>query len=139
MLYTIHSVHVHIHLHVNVFRLLMCVCTCISQIQDFSMSHVGSLDSVSCSAFSCVEDSADHSLLDELCPIVYRARNGPTHKTTAVGASQEPLFSVAMEMKLDKERNSMVDMPYFCYVLPLHTHIHTHTHFHLYYIHVLCM
>ena len=78
------------------------------QVEDFTLHHVSSLELAECPAFSCVEDSEESSsgaVLDKMLPIVYRTMNGLTHKTRT---SQEPLFTVAMEMKLDKERNSTV-------------------------------
>ena len=87
------------------------------QIQDFNLHHIGSLDSAGCHAFSCVEESIDSSILNNLLPIVYRTNSGPTHKKSM---SRGPLFTVAMEMKLDKERNSMVSAL-------SNTHTHTHT------------
>ena len=65
-----------------------------------------------CSGFSCVEESEENrseAVLAKMLPIIYRTRDGPTHNKARTSSSQEqPLFAVAMEMKLDKERNSTV-------------------------------
>ena len=82
------------------------------QIQDFSLRHVGSLELANCRVFSCVDESepgssSGRAVLDRMLPIVYRTRSDPAHKTKT-SSWEQPLFSIAMEMKLDKERNSTV-------------------------------
>lgn len=83
-----------------------------TQVEDFSLHHVGSLETAECSGYSCVDESEENSggeVLSKMLPIIYRTRNGPTHNKARTSSSQDqPLFAVAMEMKLDKERNSTV-------------------------------
>ena len=89
------------------------------QVQDFSLHHIGSLELAGCRAFSCVNESEGSSdggrggghgraVLDKMLPIVYRTRSGPAPHKTRVSQLEQPLIAVAMEMKLDKERNSTV-------------------------------
>ena len=135
MLYLLHVVHfymlytstccIHVLLHVVYFL----------QISDFSLDHIGSLESACCPTFSCVVDDFDDSVLDKLLPIVYKTNDGPAHRKSPPRASQGPLFSVAMEMKLDKERNSMVHCKtspsLFLFLSLSLTHSHTHRHTHI--------
>lgn len=89
------------------------------QVQDFSLHHVGSLELAECPAFSCVDDSegsgSGGAVLDKMLPIIYRTRSGSTPHRMRASQLEQPLFIIAMEMKLDKERNSTVGLCPHCH------------------------
>jgi len=69
------------------------------QISDFSLLHCGCVTE----AYSCVLESSDNnSVLTSLLPVVYHSPVKASHQ----GYEQDPMLAIAVEMRLNEERNS---------------------------------
>ena len=88
---------------------LMCI-----QVDQFSLAHTGSLQSAGLSPYSAVSNSSSHhETLSRLHHIVQRSPERLQLKpTTPRGALPSPMILVAMDIRLDPDRNSKVRMVY---------------------------
>ena len=71
--------------------------------KDLSLSHLGNLEAAD---YSCVDRAADVSVLSKLQTVVFRSGGGVRLKPNS--EQQLPMVAVAMELKLDKGRNTKV-------------------------------
>lgn len=95
------------HSHTHVYTYFTITFT--HQVTKFSMHHAGSLNG---ETYSCVEDPlGTHSVLGTLLPVLYCSHGNKAASQTGYG-QPEPMLAVAIEMKIDKERNSKVHCVY---------------------------
>ncbi len=96
---------IHTHTHAQVWR--------------FSLSHLGSLEASGYPSYSCLDGSSDPSVLSQLLPVIYQtvegSRVGSRGSTPVQGGGggrvwreDPPMLAVAMEIRMDQERNSKV-------------------------------
>ena len=83
-----------------------------SQLRDFSLSHLGSLEAANLPPYSCLEEEDATQTLASLQSVVFKSKGNstyPKHSGSHEEGAEEPMLVVAMEMRLDKLRNSKVD------------------------------
>jgi len=78
------------------------------QLHEFSLHHLGSLEAANLAPYSCVLEEETTPILASLCPVVFKSRRDGSHPRhgSSCEEEEEPMLAVAMEMRLDKLRNS---------------------------------
>jgi len=80
------------------------------QLHEFSLHHLGSLEAANLAPYSCVLEEETTPILASLCPVVFKSRRDGSHPRHGSNCEEEeePMLAVAMEIRLDKLRNSKV-------------------------------
>ena len=76
--------------------------------EQVTLSHTGSLQSSALSPYSAVADSAHHPSLPHLHRIVQRSPERLQMKPTPLGVPLPPMVLIAMDIRLEPDRNSKV-------------------------------
>ena len=80
-----------------------------SQLHEFSLYHLGSLEAANLPPYSCVEEGDAAQTLASLQSVLFKSKGSGKPTSSREEGEEEPMLVVAMEMKLDKPRNSKVN------------------------------
>lgn len=94
------------------------------------MYHIGSLCSSSLKAFSAVRDGPDHPTLSHMLKVIERAPERLQLTPKSQGEPLVPMVLIAMDIRLDPDKNSKVAQSY------VYMYVHVHTV--LMYIYFMC-
>ena len=109
-----HHIYTHTHMHIHTIHpstlTLLPLTPPSLKLHEFSLHHLGSLEAANLSPYSCVLEEETTPILASLCPVVFKSRRDGSHPRhgSSCEEEEEPMLAVAMEMRLDKLRNSKV-------------------------------
>ena len=80
-----------------------------SQLHEFSLYHLGSLETANLPPYSCLEEGDAVQTLASLQSVLFKSKGSSKPTSSREEEEEEPMLVVAMEMRLDKPRNSKVN------------------------------